>query len=203
MLSLLSLIKLDIRNNKRVQKQWIDQNEQNNWTDFSSKSSPVSCVHPSHCKLLSTALTVLELDYEGFIICLILRQIVCCVCMCTCRCKCGYTDVEATGRLNVILQLHLILGERVCPYIWRSAVRIGWLSLGVWLSLQPRDCRSAAGPGFLHRPCGSQPPSSLAHTVSWLELSVWHSPETFERLLIRRSPRLCGAAAMSVRSCLY
>lgn len=67
MLTLLSLIILDIRNNKRVQKQWIDQNEQNNWADLSSKSSPVSCVHPSHCKLLSTALTVLELDYEDFL----------------------------------------------------------------------------------------------------------------------------------------
>lgn len=50
MLILLSLIILHIRNNQRVQKQWIEQNEQNNWTDLSSKSSPVSSVHPSHCE---------------------------------------------------------------------------------------------------------------------------------------------------------
>lgn len=154
---------------------------------------------PQHSQFWSWIMNIFYLSYFKTN-CLLCMH---CVCMCTCRCKCGYTDVEATGRLNIILQLHLILGERVCPYIWSSAVWIGWLSLGVWFSHQHQDCRSTAGPGFLYRPWGSKLPSSLAHTVSWLELSVWHSPETFERLLIRRSPRLCGAAAMSVWSCLY
>lgn len=71
MLIIFALIILNIRNNKRVQKQWIGQNEQNNWTDLSSKSSPVSRVHLSHCELLSTALTTLELDYKDLLFVLV------------------------------------------------------------------------------------------------------------------------------------
>lgn len=108
---------------------------QNNRTDLFSKSSPVSSVHRSHCESLSQhsplCSWILKIYY-------LMSVYVVCVHM-SMQMHVWVHGCRSHRSPEYLLLLLPSFGDRVCHYIWSSAVLIGWLSLGICpLSSAPR-----------------------------------------------------------------